>query len=65
MEAISTVPEYLRRAAAARFISMSPAYLRKVAKLGQGPPFSKLGKSPVYRRSDLIDWVAARIEKAQ
>jgi hypothetical protein len=60
----TTAPEYMRRAEAASFIRMSPAYLRKVAQMGKGPKFSKLGKSPVYRRSDLIDWVAARIEKA-
>ena len=44
MSEIST-PEYLRRTQAAKFISMSPAFLRKVAKHGDGPKFSKLGKS--------------------
>jgi len=60
----STKPEYMRRSEAAKFISMSPAYLRKVAKQGKGPLFSKLGKSPVYRVADLREWMAGRIEKA-
>lgn len=61
----TTTPEYMRRAEAAKFVRMSPAFLRKVAKQGNGPKFSKLGKSPVYRVDDLRDWLAARcVDKA-
>jgi predicted DNA-binding transcriptional regulator AlpA len=59
-EATTVAPEFLRRPQAAKFVGMSPAFLRKAEKNGQGPKCSRLGKSPVYKISDLREWVAAR-----
>jgi predicted DNA-binding transcriptional regulator AlpA len=53
-------PEFLRRKDAAKFISMSVAFLRKAEREGRGPRMSRLGKSPVYSVADLRDWVASR-----
>jgi hypothetical protein len=55
--------EYLRRAAAARFIGMSTAFLREGRKQGTGLAFSRIGKSPAYSISDLHEWMASRVQR--
>lgn len=56
-------PEFLRRPAAAAFISMSQAYLRKVERLGKGPERSRCGKSPVYHIDELRRWMREHVER--
>jgi predicted DNA-binding transcriptional regulator AlpA len=61
--ATAVSPEYLRLNQAAQFISMSPAYLRKVCRLGKGPTKIRLGKSPVFHVEELRRWVQAHVER--
>lgn len=64
MSTTTTVtPEYLRLPQAARLISMSPAFLRKCIRLGNGPSVIRLGKSPVVAVSELHRWMASRVER--
>jgi hypothetical protein len=47
--------------AAARFIGIAVATLAKMRCMGGGPLFVKLGRRVLYRRSDLIAWLNARL----
>lgn len=38
----------------------SPNWLVKLRSVGGGPPFQYFGRTPVYRVTDLADWVAGR-----
>ena len=53
-----------RRAAAAfltaRGFRIAYATLAKLACIGGGPAFAHWGRTPVYRPSDLLDWVEER-----
>lgn len=66
MSESSTAParEYLRRNEAAEFLAVSPALLRKLARLGTGPAYAKIGTAVLYRVEDLRAWVAAQVKKA-
>jgi predicted DNA-binding transcriptional regulator AlpA len=57
--------EFLRRKEAAEFIAMSPEFLRKAEREGTGPKVSRLGRAPVYKISDLRDWVASRAKDGE
>ena len=52
--------DLLSRPNAAERIGLSPATLAKLAVVGGGPRYLKLGRRVVYRASDLDAWVAAR-----
>ncbi len=53
---------YLDRDQAAAYLRLSPRTLDTWAvRRSDGPPFCKLGKRVVYRRSDLDSWAAARV----
>jgi hypothetical protein len=62
-----TKPEYLRRARAAEYIRQrwgipcSQGYLDKLASVGGGPAFRRVGKWPLYVEGDLDAWVLSRI----
>ena len=49
----------LDTAAAAAYIGCSPRTLEKRRQTGDGPAFLKLGRSVVYLRSDLDNWLKA------
>jgi hypothetical protein len=58
--------QYLRRKAAAEYLKDkygvgSTATLSKLATLGGGPVFQKLGRIPVYLPNDLDAWARGRI----
>jgi len=61
------VPLYLRRADAARYVRerwgapCSASWLAKLAVVGGGPQFRKIGRFPVYTRTDLDAWIQAKI----
>ncbi|PZR80850.1 MAG: hypothetical protein DLM68_18760 [Hyphomicrobiales bacterium] len=62
--------EYVRRRQAAEHLRAkfgvgSPATLAKLATLGGGPIYQKLGRIPVYRFEDLDRWAVAKIGPAQ
>lgn len=58
--------EFLRRDQAAaylqqRFGAYTPDTLAKLACVGGGPKFRKMGRFPVYTRADLDDWAQSRM----
>jgi hypothetical protein len=59
----------MRRADAARYIRQTYAIpcvtttLAKYACTGDGPPFRKAGKFPIYSREDLDAWAKRRLGK--
>ncbi len=60
--------EYLRRDRAAEYLKFnygaySKETLAKLACVGGGPLFRKLGRFPVYTVSDLDDWAQARMSR--
>ncbi len=55
-------PEVVRPAEAACLLSVSLSLLKKWRLQGGGPRFVRLGGRAIgYRRADLSDWIAARI----
>lgn len=58
--------EYLRRAEAARYLqerfgAYTAQTLAKLACVGGGPVYRKMGAYPVYRPADLDAWAEARM----
>ena len=51
---------YLRTAAAASYIGLKKSTLEKLRLTGDGPVFSKLGRTVVYNRPDLDQFVTDR-----
>lgn len=49
--------EYLRQ----RYGTGSPATLAKLACIGGGPVFRKMGRFPVYRAEDLDAWAQSKL----
>lgn len=56
-------PDYVRIREAAQLINMSPAYLRKVARLGIGPERVRCGKVLLYPVTGLRCWMAQHTER--
>ncbi|MBF0213383.1 MAG: helix-turn-helix domain-containing protein [Magnetococcales bacterium] len=54
----------LRQPDAARFIGLSESTLEKMRCRGDGPLFSKLGRTVVYDRANLVAWMEARKVKS-
>lgn len=59
---------YLRRAEAARYLqerfgAYTAETLAKLACVGGGPLYRKMGAYPVYRPADLDAWAEARMSK--
>ncbi len=52
-------PEYLNPIGAARLTSFSPKALERMRQRGEGPRYSKVGKSIRYALADLRAWVEA------
>src|SRR4051794_22382583 len=57
----------LRRKAASRYLHevhgvvRAPSTLAKLAVIGGGPVFRRLGRDPVYTTCSLDDWVASKL----
>jgi excisionase family DNA binding protein len=49
---------------AAAYLGLSPKTLETLRTRGGGPPFLKLGRRVVYRKTDLDTWVAARVRRS-
>jgi hypothetical protein len=64
-------PKFLRRKAAASYISQqwgypcSPSTLAKLAVIGGGPVFRKAGRFPLYLPEDLDRWAQSKIGRPQ
>ena len=59
--------KFLRRKEAAAFVRerfglpCQPTTLSKLATVGGGPVYRKMGRIPLYRPSDLAAWAATRV----
>ena len=51
---------YLRPSEAATYLRLAKSTLAKWRLSGDGPPYCKVGRAVVYRRSDLDAWLGAR-----
>ena len=60
---MSSAP-YLRPGQAADYIGISQSTLAKWRVSGTGPVFGKLGRTVIYRRSDLDAWVQENIRRS-
>jgi predicted DNA-binding transcriptional regulator AlpA len=49
---------------AANYVGLSASTLAKMRVRGVPPPFVKLGRRIVYRRSDLDDWLASNMTRS-
>lgn len=65
----SSACRMFRRVEAAAYVTeawrvpLSPKTLSKLAVLGGGPAFRKIGRYPLYEQGDLDDWVLSRSSK--
>lgn len=51
----------LKTPEAADYVGCSPRTLEKFRQVGAGPVFLKIGRSVVYRQSDLDSWLESRL----
>jgi hypothetical protein len=64
---MDTHVRYLRRKEVSAYLRQkfglerSPATLAKLAVIGGGPPFRRMGRTPLYSEVDIDRWVAERI----
>lgn len=49
---------YLNQKEAAELIRKKPRWLERMRCIGGGPPFRYIGRSPVYEKAELLEWVA-------
>lgn len=49
---------------AASYLGLRPKTLETLRTRGGGPPFLKLGRRVVYRKSDLDTWLAAKVRRS-
>jgi excisionase family DNA binding protein len=56
--------DYLKTPEAAAYTRLSVPTLERKRLHGDGPPFVKAGKSVIYRRADLDDWMASRLVRS-
>ncbi|PCI85234.1 MAG: hypothetical protein COB24_13890 [Hyphomicrobiales bacterium] len=62
-------PTYLRRKQAATYLqerygAYTTETLAKLATIGGGPSFRKLGRFPLYTKEDLTTWAESRMSKS-
>jgi predicted DNA-binding transcriptional regulator AlpA len=58
---VESVDRYIDTEEAAKFLSLSPIYLRQLRVKGGGPRFSKITPKLVrYRLADVVAWAASR-----
>ena len=62
-----TPHRFLRRKAASIYLHQTygldraPSTLAKLAVIGGGPPFRRMGRVPLYAEDDLDEWVASKL----
>lgn len=49
--------EYLTNAEAARLAGLAPGTLEAWRRRAGGPPFIRLGRRVIYKRSDVVEWL--------
>lgn len=66
---LKLITQCLTEKEAAKYIGMSPSYLRrdrcegKIKSRTPGPPFLKIGKAVRYLKKDLDNWLDARYHR--
>lgn len=55
----SPTPGFLRPAAAAAYLSISPSLLAKLVRMGQGPRQRRCGRAVLYKIADLDSFMEA------
>ena len=53
----SAYPANMRTPQAAQYLDVSESFLEKKRVFGDGPPYSKIGRSVLYRRAALDAWL--------
>jgi hypothetical protein len=48
---------WLRRSQVSKLTGLTTSWLKRAAWLGNGPPFRKVGKMPLYSRAELLNWI--------
>ena len=51
---------WLRRKQAAKYCQIAKSTLEKMAVFGDGPPFSKIGRTVLYDISKLDEWLESK-----
>jgi predicted DNA-binding transcriptional regulator AlpA len=51
--------KWMRPEATAEYAGLSASYLAKLRVLGRGPSYRKIGRSVIYRQSDVDAWLDA------
>lgn len=59
-----SIRDNLRSSQAADFLGLSASTLAKKRVSGTGPRYGKLGRTVVYRRSDLEAWVQENLRQS-
>lgn len=59
---ITETNELISRDDAGELLGVSPRTLGRWARLGKGPPRTKVGRSIFYRRSSLEQWLLSQEE---
>jgi predicted DNA-binding transcriptional regulator AlpA len=55
--------EYMRSPEMARYLCIGKSMPPKWRFTGYGPPYIKAGKTVLYRRRDVDQWVASRLQR--
>jgi Helix-turn-helix domain len=56
--ASASLTQMIPEAEAARYVALSPAYLRQARQKNRGPAFLRIGRAIRYRTADLDVWLA-------
>jgi predicted DNA-binding transcriptional regulator AlpA len=56
-------PISLTASEAANLLGLAPSTLAKLRLNGNGPAYCKLGRRVVYRREDLVKWLASHVAR--
>ncbi len=59
MQGQQKLDEWFTTPEAAHYLKVSRQWLEKLRTYGGGPPYTKLGRRVVYKRSDLDRWAQA------
>ena len=57
----AVLPDLMTRQQAADYLGVTPQALSQMNVRGQGPRFVRIGRSVLYRRNDLLEWIESRV----
>jgi hypothetical protein len=59
------VDDLMTRADTAAMVKRTPDTLREWARRDYGPPITRIGRTPYYRRASVLAWIAAQEASTQ